>query len=103
MEFLEAQHLIFDYVNWKGIKGRRRVIAESITFKSTDFHKEEQWIMMALDMDKQETREFAMKDMSNVHFRGNCAYCGGWGVVKTIDDDLNDIIEECEMCKGTGS
>lgn len=56
----------FDYVNYKGIKGKRDVKVWNIYFGSTDFHTESQWLMKAWDYDKQDIRIFAMKDMSNV-------------------------------------
>lgn len=56
----------FDYVNWKGEFGYREVKVDEILFGSTDYHKEEQWLMKAWDLNKQAERIFAMKDMSNV-------------------------------------
>lgn len=56
----------FDYVNWKGEFGHREVKVEEILFGSTDYHKKEQWLMKAWDMNKQAERIFAMKDMTNV-------------------------------------
>jgi predicted DNA-binding transcriptional regulator YafY len=66
INFEERQELMFDYVNWRGEKGSRRVIANRIYFGSTEYHKEPQWIMAAYDFEKKADREFAMKDMSNV-------------------------------------
>ena len=34
-------------------------------FSSTEWHKEEQWLLKALDLDKNEDRDFAIKDISN--------------------------------------
>ena len=59
-------YLYFDYVNYKGEQSRRRVRPSTIEFKKSGWHPEEQWLMRAYDIDKQEWREFAMKDMSNV-------------------------------------
>ncbi len=58
--------LEFDYTNWKGVKGHREVKVVRIYFGSTDYHKEQQWLMKAFDLAKNEERVFAMKDMSNV-------------------------------------
>ncbi len=51
------------YTNWKGETRYRNIIPKSIEFKSTDWHKEEQWILNALDVDKNADRAFAIKDI----------------------------------------
>ena len=51
------------YKNWKGKTSYRNIIPMKIEFKSTEWHKEEQWILEALDVDKNETRGFAIKDI----------------------------------------
>lgn len=58
--------LEFDYTNYKGEQSHRRVIVHSVGYGSNEWHPEPQWLMYALDLDKNEFREFAMKDMSNV-------------------------------------
>lgn len=58
--------LEFDYINWKGIKGHRKVKVFAIYYGGTEYHPEDQWLMGAIDLDKGEHRIFAMKDMSNV-------------------------------------
>jgi len=52
------------YTNWKGVTAHRVIVPISIEFASTDWHKDAQWILTALDYDKQEMRDFAMKDIS---------------------------------------
>ncbi len=51
------------YTNWKGITSYRNIIPKSIEFKSTEWHKEEQWILNAFDVDKSADRGFAIKDI----------------------------------------
>lgn len=51
------------YTNWKGETKYRNIIPKSIEFKSTEWHKQEQWILNALDVDKNADRAFAMKDI----------------------------------------
>lgn len=53
------------YTNWRGKMSFRRVIPKSVAFKSTEFHPEPQWIMTAMDVDKNELRDFAMRDMQS--------------------------------------
>lgn len=51
------------YTNWKGETKYRNIIPKSIEFKSTEWHKQEQWILNALDVDKNADRAFAIKDI----------------------------------------
>ena len=51
------------YTNWKGETNYRRIIPISVEFKSTEWHPQEQWILNALDIDKNAERGFAMKDI----------------------------------------
>lgn len=55
--------LRFRYCNYKGETSWRNVVPIEISFKKTDYHDEEQWIMRALDVDRNVEREFAMKDI----------------------------------------
>lgn len=53
-----------DYTNYRGERGPRRIIPHTIEFKRTPFHPEsEQWILIATDVEKNELRGFAMKDI----------------------------------------
>jgi predicted DNA-binding transcriptional regulator YafY len=63
--------LEFDYKNYRNENSHRQVEVISIQFKSTEYHPESQWILFAFDFHKNETREFAMKDMSNVRSKTN--------------------------------
>lgn len=51
------------YTNWRGETRTRHIKPVHIFFGSTDWHPEEQWLMEALDLEIQQTRIFAMKDM----------------------------------------
>ncbi len=51
------------YTNWEGKTGYRNIIPKSIEYKSTDWHKEKQWILDSYDIDKQADRGFALKDI----------------------------------------
>jgi predicted DNA-binding transcriptional regulator YafY len=51
------------YTNYRGEKGHREILPEKIWFGSTQWHKEEQWLLDALDVKKGELRNFAMKDI----------------------------------------
>lgn len=51
------------YRNWKGVVADRCVTEPNLWFGSTEYHKEEQWLMHAFDVDKGEYRDFALKDI----------------------------------------
>lgn len=51
------------YTNYKGETRYREIIPKSIEYKSTDWHKEEQWILNAFDIEKNADRGFAIKDI----------------------------------------
>lgn len=50
------------YTNWKGETAQRRIIPRRIWWGSTEWHPEPQWLLTALDVDKGEDRDFALKD-----------------------------------------
>ena len=51
------------YTNYKGETEVRRIIPKEITFGSTQYHPEEQWLLVGYDVDKNAERTFAMKDV----------------------------------------
>ena len=53
------------YKNWKGITATRCIIPNDIFSGSTEWHKEEQWLLNAFDIDKQASRAFALKDIKS--------------------------------------
>jgi hypothetical protein len=65
----EIEHtLIFQYKNRKGHFSTCRVDGNTSRtyYGHTEFHTEDQWLMEAFDLDKQEMRTFAMRDISNI-------------------------------------
>ena len=63
MNFEDKKQVKILYTNWKKVTSYRNIIPKSIEFKSTNWHKEEQWILNAFDVDKNEDRGFALKDI----------------------------------------
>lgn len=52
------------YTNWRGEMADRHLMPTSLWFGSTEWHKEPQWLMKAVDLEKGgATRDFALKDM----------------------------------------
>lgn len=60
--------MTFDYINHRGEFSRRRARPVSYRYGSSDWHPNPQWLMMAIDVEKNEPREFAMMDMTNVEY-----------------------------------
>ncbi len=51
------------YTNYKGVTNVRSIIPIEILFGHTDWHKEDQWLMRAFDIQKNAERTFAVKDI----------------------------------------
>ncbi len=51
------------YTNWKGETGYRTILPIRIFFGGNEWHREEQWLLEAMDVDKGQPRTFAMKDI----------------------------------------
>ncbi len=62
-EFNPNKVITFNYKNWKDELSVRKVVPEHIWFGSTDFHKDEQWLMSAIDIEKKAKRDFALNDI----------------------------------------
>ena len=58
--------ITFTYRNWRGETSRRIAERLGVRFGSTEWHPEPQWLMGAVDVEKGESREFAMRDMGDV-------------------------------------
>lgn len=55
--------LKFVYRNWQGETREREVVPIQIWYGHTDYHKEDQWFLKALDIGKDAERDFALKDI----------------------------------------
>lgn len=51
------------YTNYRGETALRTIIPIKIWFGSTNWHPTPQWLLDALDMEKQVNRSFSMKDI----------------------------------------
>lgn len=51
------------YTNYRGETGTRRISPRSLRFGASEFHPEPQWLLTALDLERDVEREFALKDM----------------------------------------
>jgi hypothetical protein len=53
------------YVNWKGQARIRRVLPHSFRFGHTEWHPEEQWLILATDLEDCEVKEFALNGIKS--------------------------------------
>lgn len=51
------------YTNFKGKTSVRNIIPQEIYFGSTQWHPSEQWLIEAIDVDKDAVRTFAVGDI----------------------------------------
>jgi predicted DNA-binding transcriptional regulator YafY len=59
------KRVTIDYVNWKGERGLRLILPDTITFSSNKWHPTPQWLLRAFDVEKKAWRHFAMADIKN--------------------------------------
>lgn len=55
-----------DYTNWRGERRRRQVLPHGthpVEFCETQYHRPAQWILWALDLEDDQRKGFAMKDI----------------------------------------
>jgi predicted DNA-binding transcriptional regulator YafY len=63
-EFEEMnEEVLIDYTNYRGERSWRKIRPNRIAFENSEFHSDTQWILHALDIDKNVFREFAIKDI----------------------------------------
>lgn len=55
--------VIIDYTNWKGTRRVRTIQPINLFFGCDEWHKEPQWLLEALDIESNEHRTFAIKDI----------------------------------------
>ena len=60
---MEKKPLVFRYKNWQGLIATRRVLPIKIWYGSTKWHPEEDWLLKAIDLDKDAERDFKIKDI----------------------------------------
>ena len=54
-----------EYTNYRNETGLRTILPERIWYGSTPWHKESQWLLDAIDIEKGERRSFAIADISS--------------------------------------
>ena len=59
----EDKRISIVYTNYKGETAIRQIIPKEITFGSNQWHTEDQWLLLAFDLEKKADRTFALKDV----------------------------------------
>ena len=59
----EKEIVTIVYTNYKGKTAVRKIIPKRIMFSHNEWHKEDQWLMLAYDVSKEADRTFAIKDI----------------------------------------
>jgi len=54
--------VVFWYRNYRGEEDYRHVRPISLRFGTSEYHPEQQWLLLGFDIEKQAEREFALKD-----------------------------------------
>ena len=60
---MKSTPLKFEYINWEGKYAVRIVQPIKLWFGKTQWHPQEGWLLKALDLDKNEERDFSVKDI----------------------------------------
>lgn len=60
-----AQAVTIWYTNHRGDAQQRRILPGRLWFGSTEWHPEPQWLLDALDLDRQVQRIVAMRDIAS--------------------------------------
>lgn len=55
--------LVFEYTNWEGKTATRKIQPIEIWYGKTKWHPEKQWLLKAIDVEKDAERDFALKDI----------------------------------------
>ena len=58
-----GQVVRFRYTNWRGVTTDRIARFEALVYTSTEWHRQPQWLVRAIDLDIGEIRLFALQDM----------------------------------------
>ena len=66
VEVSPGQTIRFRYRNWLGQIGTRTAQVVRLTYGVTEWHPEPQWLLEAVDTEKNQIRLFALNDMSPV-------------------------------------
>jgi hypothetical protein len=61
--FYDGKVVEIDYTNWRGQRRVRRIVPRSIRWGSTEWHPDEQWLLLATCLQSGRQLEFACCDI----------------------------------------
>jgi hypothetical protein len=64
--FSSSFDVTFHYTNWRNETSERSAKILGIYLGCNEYHKEEQWILVGVDLEKIQVRHYALKDMKNI-------------------------------------
>jgi len=97
VEGLASQPVTVMYTNWRGESRNRTIVPKSLRFGSTEWHPDPQWLLRALDVEKNAYREFALKDFGSPQSAPSDKQAL---VIENLHDDLermNNQLREAEI------
>lgn len=59
----DPREVTIDYTNYRGERSLRRILPLGTFWGANEWHREEQWLLSAVDLEKKASRIFAMKDV----------------------------------------
>lgn len=95
----EHTGLEFTYRNWRGETRTRQACPLGLRWGSSRYHPETQWLLRATDLEKDEEREFALKDEGRVRSSEREV---DEGVAQAVPGDPRGVIRHvkrvCSLC-----
>lgn len=67
VKFAPQDHATINYTNCEGITADRKIQPLHIWFGTTEYHKTPQFLLNAIDLDKNVERDFAMNQIHNIN------------------------------------
>jgi predicted DNA-binding transcriptional regulator YafY len=66
LEVKSGMTIAFHYKNWQGISAVRTCEVIGFYYGQNEWHKENQFLLKGLDLEKNQERTFAIRDMSDL-------------------------------------
>jgi predicted DNA-binding transcriptional regulator YafY len=60
---VDRKEVNIDYTDYKGVRSLRRILPVRLDYGKNQWHKENQYMIVALDLDRDEIRTFSIKDI----------------------------------------
>lgn len=89
-----GQDVEIDYTNYRGERTIRHILPLAWRFGHTEYHTEDQWLLRALDLDKQALRDYAVAD---IHRWGKKLRRLGEGVPNNFVQDVAVTINAVDL------